>query len=116
MVGGRTNGFEKHLPFMEDLDLFQLAIDLTRECKLSKSRQQIIDSLKGFHWPPRQIILVNSVEILWPIAWSIWGPFNWLQAASQMWPTIPHICPVLVVSQSNPTLKFCHFLIVFADL
>ena len=87
-----------------DRNLFQLAIDITRECKLSKSRRQItiFGSLR--------FSLVTqadySVEILWPIAcWSIWGPFNWLQAASQMWPS-PHICPGFVVGQSNPTLKF----------
>ena len=32
-ANGSSNGFEKHLPFMEDLDVFQLAMDLT-ECKL----------------------------------------------------------------------------------
>ena len=31
--------------------------------------------------------------------WSIWGPFNWLQPSSQMWPSL-HICPGLVASQS----------------
>ena len=96
---------------MEELDVFQLAMDLKRKCKLKSRRQiRIIDSVR--------FSLVTqayySVEIWWPIAWSIWEPFNWLQAPSQMWPS-PHICGGLVVRQSNPALNFVHFLI-FADV
>ena len=87
MVGGRTNGFEKHLPFMDgsqSVSIGNRSLKRMQIVKIPTTNYNLWFSEVFFGHPGRLFW-----SILWPIAWSIWGPFNWLQAASQMWPS-PH--------------------------